>query len=32
MMKNPLVVDGRRVLEKESLEKAGCFYLGVGLA
>ncbi len=31
-MRNPLVVDGRRVLDKESLEKAGCRYLGVGLA
>ncbi len=31
-MNNPLVVDGRRVLDRVSLEKAGCSYLGVGLA
>ncbi len=31
LMKKPLIVDGRRVLNKESLEKAGCDYLGVGL-
>lgn len=31
LMKYPLVVDGRRVLDKKSLEKAGCIYLGVGL-
>ncbi len=31
LMKNPLVVDGRRVLDKASLEMAGCSYLGVGL-
>lgn len=30
LMKYPLVVDGRRVLNKEALEKAGCHYLGVG--
>jgi UDPglucose 6-dehydrogenase len=32
LMKNPLIVDGRRILDKESLEKAGCLYLGVGFA
>ncbi len=31
-MNNPLVADGRRVLDRVSLEKAGCSYLGVGLA
>jgi UDPglucose 6-dehydrogenase len=32
LMNTPLVVDGRRVLDRGSLEKAGCSYLGVGLA
>ena len=31
-MKTPLIADGRRVLDRNELEKAGCRYLGVGLA
>jgi UDPglucose 6-dehydrogenase len=30
-LKRPLVVDGRRALNREGLEGAGCRYLGVGL-